>query len=190
MKRGGYTTGAIVTHEYFNDWGIEQGVDGYDNSIGAKPDPMPHHARRTSPPRPRPSSPSRAHKKWFLWCHYIDPHGRYVAHPDDVEYGTTEEDLYDGEIAYTDKHIGRLLDDVAHSPATAKTIIVVTSDHGDGFNEHGFINHGIALYRELLHVPLIFYVPDNEPPRPSTGRSRASTSSRRSPTSPASTSPT
>jgi hypothetical protein len=44
-----------------------------------------------------------------------------------------------------------------------RTVIVVTSDHGDGFNEHGFINHGQALYRELLHVPLIVYVPNAAP---------------------------
>src|SRR5262249_10963327 len=40
MKRGKYATGAILTHEYFNDWGLEQGFDTYDNSLGAKPNPM------------------------------------------------------------------------------------------------------------------------------------------------------
>ena len=98
--------------------------------------------------------------KWFLWLHYIDPHGRYVAHPGDRSFGATEEDLYDGELAYTDKHLGRLFDELGRLPGAERTIIVVTSDHGDGFNEHGFINHGTALYRELLHVPLIVFVPN------------------------------
>ena len=64
----------------------------------------------------------------------------------------------------------------ARMPGADRTIIIVTSDHGDGFNEHGFINHGQALYRELVHVPLIFYIPDIEPPRRSTARSHPSTS--------------
>lgn len=163
MKRGGYTNGAILTHEYFNDWGMEQGFDTYDNSIGKKPDP-----RRTSShlvtDRALAWISQNSSKKWFLWAHYLDPHGRYVAHPGETSFGTSEEDLYDGELAYTDKHIGRLLDEIKRMPGGDRTIVIITSDHGDAFNEHGFINHGQALYRELLHVPLIVYIP-NLPPR-------------------------
>ncbi|MCB9575369.1 MAG: sulfatase-like hydrolase/transferase, partial [Kofleriaceae bacterium] len=164
MKRGGYKTGAILSHEYFNDWGMEQGVDDYDNTIGKKPD-----AFRVSSPESTDRSISwisrHARDKWFLWVHYLDPHGRYVAHPDDVDYGSTEEDLYDSEIHYADRYIGRLLDELARTPGGDRTIVIITSDHGDGFNEHGFVNHGQALYRELLNVPLIFYVPDVPPRR-------------------------
>jgi arylsulfatase A-like enzyme len=85
-----------------------------------------------------------------------------VAHPGERQFGNAKMDVYDGEIAYTDKHIGKLLDFLARSPAGQKTVIIVTSDHGDGFKEHGFENHGFALYRELVHVPLLFYVPENE----------------------------
>jgi choline-sulfatase len=48
-------------------------------------------------------------------------------------------------------------------PGGDRTIVVVTSDHGDAFGEHGFDGHAIALYREILHVPLIIYVPQNPP---------------------------
>jgi arylsulfatase A-like enzyme len=162
MKRTGYATGAITTHEYFNDWGMEQGFDSYDNSIGEKFDPF----RITSGVLTDRALAwiSRNHsRKWFLWAHYLDPHGRYVAHVDSPSYGTTEEDLYDGELAYTDQQIGRLLDEIARLPGGDRTIVIITSDHGDGFNEHGFINHGQALYRELLHVPMIIHVPNNLP---------------------------
>jgi arylsulfatase A-like enzyme len=162
LKQKGYRTGAILSHEYFNDWGLEQGIDDYDNSLGEKADPM----RITSDEittRAQAWIAKQGEQKWFLWLHYIDPHGRYVPHPGEIEYGTSEEDLYDGELAYTDKHLGRLLDWLERSNAGKRTIIFVTSDHGDGFNEHGFINHGMALYRELLHVPLIAYVPEIEP---------------------------
>jgi arylsulfatase A-like enzyme len=164
MKRTGYATAAILSHEYFNDWGLEQGFDIYDNELGKKPDPFGIKSHDVTD-KAQAFIARQGQKKWFLWAHYIDPHGRYVAHrgPDDVQYGESEEDLYDGELRYTDKHLGRLIDFIAHTPAADRTIIVVTSDHGDGFNEHGFINHGSRLYWELEHVPLIVYVPDNEP---------------------------
>jgi arylsulfatase A-like enzyme len=162
LKRKGYRTGAILSHEYFNDWGMDQGIDEYDNSIGKTPDPF-RVSSHLSTDRALAWVSRHTSDKWFLWVHYLDPHGRYVAHPDDVDYGSSEEDLYDAELFYTDKHIGRLLDELARLPGGDRTIVVITSDHGDAFNEHGFINHGQALYKELLHVPLIFYVPDNEP---------------------------
>ncbi len=162
MKRDGYTTGAILSHEYFNDWGMEQGVDDYDNSIGKKPDPF-RISSHDSTDRAISWISRHSQKKWFLWVHYLDPHGRYVAHPDDADYGSSEEDLYDSELHYTDKHLGRLLDEIARLPGGDRTIVVITSDHGDAFNEHGFVNHGQALYRELLHVPLVIYVPDLPP---------------------------
>jgi choline-sulfatase len=162
FKSGGYSTGAILTHEYFNDFGMQQGMDTYDNELGRVPDPMRITSDKLTD-RALAWIGRHSDDRWFLWIHYIDPHGRYVAHPGDTSYGSSEEDLYDGELAFTDKHIGRLLDELARLPGADRTIIAVTSDHGDGFNEHGFINHGSALYRELLHVPLIVYVPNIEP---------------------------
>ena len=162
FKTGGYTTGALLTHEYFNDFGMTQGFDTYDNQLGHKPDPYGVTSDRLTD-RALAWIGEHSDERWFLWTHFIDPHGRYVAHPGEVSFGSTEEDLYDGELAFTDKHVGRLLDELARMPGAERTIVVLTSDHGDGFNEHGFINHGFALYRELLHVPLVIYVPNIEP---------------------------
>jgi hypothetical protein len=159
MERGGCRTGAILSHEYFNDWGLEQGFDSWDNSLGAKPNPFGITSQDVTS-KAQAWIARQGDAKWFLWTHYLDPHGRYVAHPGEKQFGSTEEDIYDGEIAYTDKHVGKLLDFLAHSPMGQKTIVIVTSDHGDGFMEHGFINHAVALYKEIVHVPLIFYVPD------------------------------
>jgi choline-sulfatase len=162
-KSKGYRTGAVLTHVYFKDWGMEQGFDTYDNELGAKYEP----ARVTShdvTDKAVAWIAGQSQKKWFLWLHYLDPHGYYQEHPGEPSFGTTEEDRYDGELRYTDKHVGRLLAELARMPSADRTIVVITSDHGDAFNEHGFINHGQALYRELLHVPLIVYVP-GLPPR-------------------------
>jgi choline-sulfatase len=162
FKSAGYATGAILTHEYFNDFGMQQGMDTYDNELGRVPDPMRITSDKLTD-RALAWIGRHADDRWFLWLHYIDPHGRYVAHPGDTSWGSSEEDLYDGELAFTDKHLGRLLDELARLPGADRTIIAITSDHGDGFKEHGFINHGTALYRELLHVPLIVFVPNIEP---------------------------
>ncbi len=162
FKNKGYKTGAILSHEYFNDWGMEQGVDDYDNTVGKKRDPF----GVTSPKLTDRSIAwigKQQGKKWFLWVHYIDPHGRYVSHPGETSYGESEEDLYDGELHFTDKHLGNLLDYIARSQAGPKTIIAITSDHGDAFGEHGYINHAQDLHREILHVPLIVYVPNIQP---------------------------
>jgi arylsulfatase A-like enzyme len=164
MKRAGYYTGVIASHEYWNDWGMDQGVDDYDNSIGKTPDPFRVAADKSTDHALAWISRQQG-KKWFLWVHYIDPHGRYVAHPDVVDYGSSEPDLYDAEIKWTDQQIGRLLDELQHLPSTPNTIIVLTSDHGDSMAEHNVPlgTHGTALYFELQHVPLIYYIPDNRP---------------------------
>src|SRR5262249_46871521 len=61
--------------------------------------------------------------------------------------------LYDAEIAYTDIHIGRLLEVAERS--RRPTLVVVTADHGEEFGDHGGMIHGLTLYQEQLHVPLI-----------------------------------
>ncbi len=164
MKRGGYHTGVIASHEYWNDWGMEQGVDDYDNTIGKTPDPWRVAADQVTD-RALAWISRQQGRKWFLWAHYIDPHGRYVAHPDVVDYGSSEPDLYDAEIKWTDQQIGRLLDELQRMPSTPNTIIVITSDHGDSMGEHTVPvgTHGTALYFELQHVPMIFYIPNNPP---------------------------
>ncbi len=164
MKRGGYHTGVISSHVYWNDWGLDQGVDDYDNSIGKTDDPFRVAADKVTDHVLAWISRQQG-KKWFMWAHYIDPHGRYVAHPDVVDWGGSEPDLYDAEVKWTDQQIGRLLDELARLPSYDNTIIILTSDHGDSMGEHTVPvgTHGTALYRELQHVPLIYYVPNNQP---------------------------
>ena len=65
------------------------------------------------------------------------------------------EKLYNGEVAYVDREVGRLLDFVRKPGSKRQTIIVVTADHGEEFFDHGSFEHGHTVYQELLHVPLI-----------------------------------
>jgi choline-sulfatase len=66
------------------------------------------------------------------------------------------EKLYDGEVAYVDQQVGRLLDELQSSGVLDNTIVVLTADHGEEFNDHDGFEHGHTVYEELVHVPLVF----------------------------------
>ena len=67
--------------------------------------------------------------------------------------------LYDGAIASIDQEIGRLLDELRRRGVLDNTIVIVTSDHGEQFGEHGLNGHGNSLYLPLLRVPLVIRYP-------------------------------
>lgn len=72
-------------------------------------------------------------------------------------------DAYDGAIAYIDEEIGRLVEELSRRGMLDQTLIIVTSDHGEEFNEHGLIHHGNSLYRPAIQVPLILSWPGRIP---------------------------
>ncbi len=69
------------------------------------------------------------------------------------------EALYDNEVDYSDVHLGRFLEYLTAKGLLDTTLLLVTSDHGDEFWEHGSVGHGHSLYDELVHVPLIIRYP-------------------------------
>ncbi len=93
-------------------------------------------------------------------------HGRYLFYrQDDITAHISVMDLahlmalYDGGIAYTDEQIGKVLQVLQDLRLSEKTLVIVLSDHGEAFLEHGKILHGNSLYEEALHVPLIMRLP-------------------------------
>jgi len=70
-----------------------------------------------------------------------------------------EQDAYDGAIAYLDACLGKLVEQLRRRGLLDRTVLVVTSDHGEHFGEHGLRDHGNSLYRPLLHVPLVIRLP-------------------------------
>jgi len=82
--------------------------------------------------------------------------GELALSPDVIERASR---LYDGEVAYVDSEIGRLFAVMAERDRADSTIVVVTSDHGEEFLDHGGFEHGHTLYQELLHVPLLIAWP-------------------------------
>jgi arylsulfatase A-like enzyme len=164
VKRAGYRTGVIGSHVWWNGWGLEQGVDDYNNSLAKTDDPKRIVADKITDHALAWIAKNQGNK-WFLWAHYIDPHGHYMPHPQVVDWGNADPDLYDAELKWTDQQVGRLLDELRRLPSFDKTVIIITSDHGESMGEHGqpLGTHGAALYTEQIHVPLIFFIPNNKP---------------------------
>jgi len=99
-----------------------------------------------------------AARPFFLWIHYVDPHAAYVPHAE-FPFGSKGRDLYDGEVAFVDRHLGRLFAVLDQPPFAERTAIILTSDHGEAFGEHGLYRHGFEVWEELVHVPLVVRVP-------------------------------
>jgi arylsulfatase A-like enzyme len=90
----------------------------------------------------------------FLWLHLFDAHQKYLRH-EGIDFGNSSSDRYDGEIAFVDRQVGRLVQHVAAGKRAERTTWIVHGSHGEGFGEHGARGHGTELYNEMLRVPLI-----------------------------------
>jgi len=99
-----------------------------------------------------------------VWAHYFDPHDLYDAH-EGFDFGSEDVDRYDSEIAFTDHHVGRLLDGLRARGLEERTIVVFVADHGEEFRDHGQLRHSKTLYEEVLRVPLVVRVPGFAPAR-------------------------
>ena len=91
--------------------------------------------------------------QFFAWVHYYDPHWQYNPPEDYAE--RYQDMLYEGEIAFTDAQLGRLLDVLEELGLTDRTLVVVTADHGEGLYQHDEATHGVLLYDTTLRVPLV-----------------------------------
>ena len=81
------------------------------------------------------------------------------------EEGGYVKELYNKEVESVDQRVGKILDLLEKNHAENNTIIIFTSDHGEGFGEHDFFGHAYTQYNELIHVPLIIYAPGIESKR-------------------------
>ncbi len=96
---------------------------------------------------------------FFLWVHFYDAHDPYDPPlPFKTQYASAP---YDGEIAYTDSAVGKLFAELRRHQLFDETLIVVMADHGESLGAHGENTHGIFLYDDTLHVPLVIKLPLN-----------------------------
>jgi arylsulfatase A-like enzyme/cytochrome c-type biogenesis protein CcmH/NrfG len=93
----------------------------------------------------------------FIWVHFYDAHDPYdPPEPFKTSYAS---EPYDGEIAYTDSVIGSFMDVLQKHGLYKDTVIAIAADHGEAFGEHGEERHGMFLYDETIHVPLLLKLP-------------------------------
>jgi arylsulfatase A-like enzyme/Flp pilus assembly protein TadD len=105
---------------------------------------------------------SHHQKPFLLWVHLYDAHAPY--HPPEPFLSRYRGRPYDGEIAFVDEQVGRVINYLKLKDLYANTMIVVAADHGESLGEHGEKTHGFFIYDATLHVPLIFKLPGSAQP--------------------------
>lgn len=100
---------------------------------------------------------SRTGQPFFLWVHVFDPHSPYD--PPSPFHEKYRGRLYDGEVAYTDRELGRLFAAVAKADPAGQTLIAVLSDHGESLADHGEYKHDVFLYDSTVKVAFLLAGP-------------------------------
>ena len=201
LTDAGYTTGAFHSNPYISPaYGYDKGFNVFDDDLHFSNykfitlaqralDKLRnrHYADAETITNRALSFVRSATEPFFLWVHYMDPHGPYcppisyqesyhsdtvsqkrasrmykraaVSDPDSITKAERHEmmNLYDGEIRYTDDQIGALLDGLRDLDVLYESIVLISSDHGDAFGERGFYGHPRRLDLELVHVPLLVW---------------------------------
>jgi arylsulfatase A-like enzyme len=182
FSAAGYQTGAVINQVHLDRSGFRQGFDTYlsvrGKGAGWLNERLFAWFDGLEPERP-----------FFGYLHYLDVHWPYTAYLDKTldSFGRTKLDpkpprrgnqasdwaaqfdeesigplraRYDREVSFVDRQIGFLWEELERRGWAEETILVVTSDHGEGFLEHGRVQHGYAPYREVVHVPLVLRLPE------------------------------
>lgn len=173
LKGRGYVTGAVVSAAVLDHrFGLAQGFDAYDDDLMAR-------NRRAAA---EGGTVSLAQRKWaeecrgdvttaaavawlraqrgaksFLWVHYYDPHDDYDPPSPYRERHAAQP--YDGEVAFADACVGRLLDALQQLGLHRRTLVILMADHGEGLGDHGETTHGYFNYDTTVRIPLIVSLP-------------------------------
>lgn len=168
LGRAGYRTGAVAVSLFMlPGTGVTRGFDEVDTEtyrkLRAKELPGESFSAPTvadrliafidaAPDDPRP---------FFAWAHLLDPHIPYEV-TDPALADAPAPERYLAEIRRTEAEVARVVEHLRATGRLERTIVIVTSDHGEEFRDHGGLLHGTTVYQELLHVPLLLWVPGLE----------------------------
>ena len=154
LSQQGYDTAAFVSSFILEaQFGLAQGFSRYDDQTAEESSAKGYAERRADETTDRALSWLRRAREnpFFLWVHYYDPHADY-APPEFFE--RTSANAYDGELAFIDQQIGRLIGGVTSS-IKGDALVIVTADHGEGLGEHGEQSHGLLVHNATIKIPLI-----------------------------------
>ena len=187
LKQAGYQTGAVIASAVLDSrFGLNQGFDFYYDHFDfnrldeANLDEMERPGNVVADVAlnwlernwlEKDGPPKNLQKKFFLWMHLYDPHFPY--HPPEPYSREYAAQPYDGEIAFADEQVGRLLRFLKEKGIYQNTMIVLCGDHGESLGEHGEKTHGFFIYNATMHVPLIIRLPENRLPENAAARTVA-----------------
>ena len=166
-ERGYLTAAAVGSLVLASSQGLDRGFEVYDEPEGGLPDVSRGAAlayRRLVERRAAEVTDAALRavarsgdRPFFLWVHYFDPHADYE--PPSPWRERFPAQPYEGEIAYVDAEVGRLLDGLGARGRSSDLLVAVVADHGEGLGEHGEATHGVLLYETTLRVPLVLRWP-------------------------------
>ena len=163
LKEHGYATGAVIGSAVLDSrFGLNQGFDFYYDHFDFN---RLQESNLEEMKRPGGAVADAAldwlgknyRNKFFLWMHLYDPHYPYrPPAPYNEQY---KDRPYDGEIAFADAQVGRLITFLKAKGIYRNTLIVLVGDHGESLGEHSEKTHGFFIYNATLHVPAILRLP-------------------------------
>lgn len=160
LKSYGYSTGAFVgAFPLDSRFGLTQGFDVYDDDYGGdKYQSLSYVERKAERVVDNAMEWLKVQEsRWFLWIHCFDPHDPYEPpEPFKTQY---EKHPYNGEVAYVDFVLGKLLNYMEEKNLFDNTLVVFTGDHGESLGEHGEMTHGFFAYNTTIWIPLIISIP-------------------------------
>jgi arylsulfatase A-like enzyme/tetratricopeptide (TPR) repeat protein len=167
LSEKGYETGAFIGAFVLDGrWGLNQGFQVYDDRFD-----LEKHKHLDLGSVQRPANQvvdaalawleGRKQGPFLAWIHLYDPHTPYQPpEPFLSEYGPRGmAALYDGEIAFTDQQVGRVVSWLQANGLEKKTVVVIMGDHGEGLGSHGEGTHGYFVYDYAMHVPFLVATP-------------------------------
>jgi choline-sulfatase len=167
LRKRGYATGAFIgAYPVSRDSGLDQGFEVFDDPFSGVPGGGLRLERSARPAGSVVDAALRwlsglGSRPFFVWVHVFDPHAPYE--PPSPYRERFARAPYDGEVAYADAEVGRLFDWVRRSGESSRTLVVATSDHGEGLGDHGEDEHQLFVYDSTLRVPLLLSWPGHLP---------------------------
>jgi arylsulfatase A-like enzyme/Flp pilus assembly protein TadD len=173
LRSRGYRTAAEIAAPVIAQvTQLKQGFDAYRD-----PDSIATVMERLDARQAGPAQPTRAAEEitrfgidflrrntgrpFFLWLHYFDVHHPHEPPPEFAR--RIPQSPYHAEVARVDAGVGRIVDEIERLGLRARTLVVVTSDHGEGRGQHAEETHAFFVYDTTVRVPLIFWGPDVVP---------------------------
>ena len=158
-EKGASTGGAVSAYVLRSATGIARGFDSYDDALVVDVSSQSLGALQRDGAVAVESVlrfvAAQGPKRFFAFVHLYEPHSPWSP----PERFRDLPSPYDGDVSHADEYLGRLLSGLRTAGLYDKLILAVTSDHGEGLRDHGEEEHGIFLYREAVHVPLVLRLP-------------------------------